>query len=206
MSSLCCFTWRLFPWNKSALHQTSKHSLLKEPCDEICDDITYKSVSQIEDVISEQPELAISIASSNLTAGQDDTGSMMPSTLSKYKKALAKHEKQREKKIVTKDQELDRRKDMNDSLKETDAMLREFLKSSDDVTTTSVTESSSTESLLTGRSATTVDELIRRFETHIPVSVLVSYFNEVQARPKQECKVDMKAIETKLANLKLIDQ
>ena len=57
----------------------------------------------------------------------------------------------------------------------------------------SVSNSSSTDSLLNGKRLTAADQLIRRFETRIPVNVLVSYFNEYHAslKNKDESRVDV---------------
>jgi len=110
----------------------------------------------------------------------------MPSTLSKYRKELRKHEKRRQASSQPSSESLTTQI-VTASLDETEQRLKEFLKGSDNTVTTSesVSDSSSCESLLNGKRLTSADQLIRRFETRIPVNVLVSYFNEYHASLKR---------------------
>jgi len=149
----------------------------------------------------------------------------MPSTLSKYRKALVKQEKRRKKRGSASatasssgssaSNEGQRRDTLNASIEETERRLKEFLRGSDNPTTTtdSPSSSSSCESLLNGKRLTTADELIRRFETRIPVNVLVSYFNEYHASLKKKAEEDqvnmskdVDSLSEKLSNMSLSDE
>ena len=144
-----------------------------------------------------------------LTVGEDE----MPSTLSKYKRELRKHEKRQQASSQTSSESLSKQI-VTASLDETERRLKEFLKGSDNAMTTSdsASDSSSCESLLNGKRLTSADQLIRRFETRIPVNVLVSYFNEYHAslkkaeEEKKKRNRDMDDVVEQLSNLSLYDE
>jgi len=156
------------------------------------------------------------INSQNAADELDVDDGEMPSTLSKYRKELVKHEKNLRKRESrsgsSASDEIQRRDMLNASIEETERRLREFLQGSDNPTTTteSASASSSCESLLNGKQLTTADELIRRFETRIPVNVLVSYFNEYHASLKKKAEEDqvniakdVDSLSDKMSNLSL---